>query len=220
MKVNTYIDHTFLKPTAVQKDILKICEEAKHYAFYAVCVQPYWVSYVKKQLENTDVRIAAVIGFPLGVSTTNIKIAEAVDAVKNGANEIDMVINHALLVEEQYEAFITEIFSIKNAIGNAVLKIIIETCYLSDIQITKASELSVQAGADYVKTSTGFGTGGATFKHIQLMKDAVKGKAKLKASGGVRDYNTAKQYIDMGVTRLGTSSGVAIMEGKESESQY
>lgn len=220
MNIHSYIDHTLLKPTASTQDIKTLCEEAKIYSFYAVCVQPYWVSYVKQLLEKTEVKIAAVVGFPLGVSTSNMKINEAIEAVNNGADEIDMVINHVLISENNDRAFISEIEGIKNAIGKTVLKVIIETCYLTSDQIIKASKLSVQAGADFVKTSTGFGTGGATLDDITLMKNAVDGKAKLKASGGVRDYNTAKQYIDMGVSRLGTSSGVAIVQGKESENDY
>ena len=220
MTINQYIDHTLLKPTANSTDIKTLCEEARYYQFYAVCVNPYWISFVKEELKDSSVKIAAVIGFPLGASATTIKIAEAEQAVKDGADEVDMVINHALIAEEKYHDFINEISRIKKAMGNALLKVIIETCYLTDKQIVKASQLCVEAGADFVKTSTGFGTGGATPEHIQLMKDAVKGKAQLKASGGVRDYNTALKYIKMGVTRLGTSSGIAIVEGKTSDSDY
>ena len=220
MEINKHIDHTLLKPTATSKDIKILCEEAKTYKFYAVCVNPFWVKYAVSQVQDSHVKVAAVVGFPLGASKSTIKVAEAKEAVMDGAEEIDMVINHALLAEGNYEDFVNEISEIKKAIGEVILKVIIETCYLTNEQIRKASELSVKAGADFVKTSTGFGTGGATFEHIQIMKDAVNGKAQLKASGGVRDYNTAKQYVDMGVSRLGTSSGVAIVEGKTSESDY
>lgn len=220
MTINQYIDHTLLKPTANSTDIKKLCEEARHYQFYAVCVNPHWVNFVKEELKDSDVKIAAVIGFPLGASATAIKIAEAEQAVKDGANEVDMVINHALIAEENDHAFINEVSGIKKVMGNALLKVIIETCYLTNEQIVKASKLCVEAGADFVKTSTGFGTGGATPEHILLMKDAVNGKAELKASGGVRDYHTALKYIEMGVKRLGTSSGIAIVEGKTSDSDY
>ncbi len=220
MNINSYIDHTLLMPTATTSDIKQICNEAIQYKFYAVCIHPYWVNFVNSELKNTNVKIAAVIGFPLGVSTTANKVAEAKEAVKNGADEIDMVINHVQLAEKQYDVLAAEIKQIKQSIGNAVLKVIIETCYLTNAQIIKASELCVQAGANFVKTSTGFGTGGATIEHIKLMKEAVNGQAQLKASGGVRDYDTAKLYIDLGVSRLGTSSGVAIMKGEKSDSEY
>lgn len=220
MNINQYIDHTLLKPTAIQADIKQLCEEAIEHDFYAVCVNPYWVRFVHNQLKETPVKIASVIGFPLGVASTEIKVMEASKAIKDGADEIDMVINHALLKEGLDDVFTEEIRQIKQAIGDGVLKVIIETCYLNQEEIVRASKLCVKAGADYVKTSTGFGTGGATFEHIQWMKEAVNGQAELKASGGVRDYETAKKYVDMGVRRLGTSSGITIVTGGESKESY
>jgi len=220
MNINQYIDHTLLKPTATQADIKQLCKEAVEHDFYAVCVNPYWVTFVHNQLKETPVKIASVIGFPLGVTSSEIKVLEARKAIKDGADEIDMVINHALLKEGLNDVFTNEIRQIKQAIGHGVLKVIIETCYLNQEEIVRASKLCVIAGADYVKTSTGFGTGGATFEHIQWMKEAVDGQAELKASGGVRDYETAKKYVDMGVRRLGTSSGIAIVTGGESKESY
>lgn len=220
MEINRYIDHTLLKATATSQDIKDLCKEALKYNFVAVCVNPVWVSLAVQKLEDSKVKIATVVGFPLGANSTEIKVAEARLAIKEGADEIDLVINHAFLVEGNHQACKGEIRRVKKAIGKHVLKVIIETCYLTDEQIVKASKLCVEAGANFVKTSTGFGTAGATLDHIKLMKEAVNGQASLKASGGVKDYQTAKQYIDNGVARLGTSSGVAIVNGLESKETY
>lgn len=221
MEINKYIDHTFLKATATKKDIVKLCNEAKEYNFYAVCVNGSYVSLAKKELQSSSVKIAAVIGFPLGAMTTEAKVFEAKNCIEKGASEIDMVINVGKLLDNEFDYVENEIRLIKQAIGNNVLKVIFENCYLSKKQIKKASELAVNAGADFVKTSTGFGTGGATFNDVQLMKEVVKDKAQIKAAGGVRDKETAEKYIQMGVTRLGTSSGVSLVtKGISDKNQY
>ena len=221
MKVNDYIDHTLLKATATKDEIIKLCEEAKKYNFYAVCVNGSYVPLVKEELKGSNVKIAAVIGFPLGAMGTKAKVFEAEQAVKDGADEIDMVIQIGKLLDGEFDYVENDIREIKQAIGNNVLKVIIETCYLNDDQKRKACELSLKAKADYVKTSTGFGTGGATYDDVKLMKDIVKNDAKVKASGGVKDFETAEKYIELGASRLGTSSGVTILEGeKVGENDY
>ena len=212
MELNKYIDHTILKATASQKDIEKLCAEATEHKFYSVCVNGCHVKDAKKYLEGTDVKVAAVVGFPLGAMTTAAKVFEAKEAIENGASEIDMVINVAKLQDGEYEYVEEEIRQIKEAIGKNVLKVIIETCYLSDEEKVKACELSLKAKADFVKTSTGFGTGGATFEDVKLMKSVVGNNAKVKASGGVKDKETAEKYVELGAERLGTSSGIEIIK--------
>ncbi|WP_431160574.1 deoxyribose-phosphate aldolase [Flagellimonas beolgyonensis] len=207
MSLANFIDHTNLKPTATLTDIKKLCEEAKEFGFYAVCVNGCHIPLAQQKLENSDVKLAAVIGFPLGAMSTEAKIFEAKDCIKNGADEIDMVINVGWLKSGKLDEVREEIQAIKNAIGTKILKVIIETCYLTDDEKVTACNLAVEAGADYVKTSTGFGTGGATFEDVILMKKAVGNKAKIKASGGVKDEATALKYIELGVSRIGTSSG-------------
>ena len=207
MELNKYIDHTILKATASQKDIEKLCAEATEHKFYSVCVNGCYVKDAKKYLEGTDVKVAAVVGFPLGAMTT-----EAKEAIENGASEIDMVINVAKLQDGEYGYVEEEIRQIKEDIGKNVLKVIIETCYLSDEEKVKACELSLKAKADFVKTSTGFGTGGATFEDVKLMKSVVGDNAKVKASGGVKDKETAEKYVELGAERLGTSSGIEIIK--------
>ena len=212
MELNKYIDHTILKATASQKDIEKLCAEATEHKFYSVCVNGCYVKNAQKYLEGTDVKVAAVVGFPLGAMTTAAKVFEAKEAIENGASEIDMVINVAKLQDGEYGYVEEEIRQIKEAIGKNVLKVIIETCYLSDEEKVKACELSLKAKADFVKTSTGFGTGGATFEDVKLMKSVVGNNAKVKASGGVKDKETAEKYVELGAERLGTSSGIEIIK--------
>ena len=212
MGLNKYIDHTILKATASGTDVQKLCEEAIEHEFYSVCVNGCYVVDAKHLLQGTDVKIAAVVGFPLGAMTTAAKIFEAKEAVENGASEIDMVINVAKLKDGEFEYVENEIRQIKEAIGDNVLKVIIETCYLTDEEKVKACELSLVAKADFVKTSTGFGTGGATYEDVKLMKSVVGDNAKVKASGGVRDKETAQKYVDLGAERLGTSSGIEIVK--------
>jgi len=212
MQIADYIDHTNLKPTATVEDIKKLCEEAKTYGFYAVCVNGCHVSLAKEELRNSKVGLAAVIGFPLGAMSTQAKVFEAKECVKQGADEIDMVINIGWLKSKMYEAVGNEIQAIKLAIGDKILKVILETCYLTDAEKEKACSISVEAGADFVKTSTGFGSGGATFEDVVLMKRVVGDKAKIKASGGVKDKETALKYIELGVSRIGTSSGPSLLK--------
>lgn len=221
MELNRYIDHTVLKATTTIGEIKKLCAEAKEFNFYSVCVNGGYVALAKEELIGSEVKIAAVIGFPLGAMTKEAKVFEARDCVNNGANEIDMVINVGLVKSGQIDKVEEEIRDIKEAIGDKVLKVIFETCYLTDDEKRAVAQACVNAKADFVKTSTGFGTGGATVEDVQLMKDIVGTNCQIKASGGVRDFATAKKYIDMGVTRLGTSSGVELMTtGKAVEGQY
>ena len=212
MGLNKYIDHTILKATASSADVQKLCEEAIEHEFYSVCVNGCYVADAKHLLQGTDVKVAAVVGFPLGAMTTASKVFEAKEAIENGASEIDMVINVAKLKDGEFDYVENEIRLIKEAIGNNVLKVIIETCYLTDEEKVKACELSLVAKADFVKTSTGFGTGGATYEDVKLMKSVVGDNAKVKASGGVRDNETAQKYVDLGAERLGTSSGIEIVK--------
>lgn len=220
MKLNQYIDHTVLKAAATDKDIEQLCAEAKTHEFFSVCVNSAWVPLAKKLLAGSAVKVCSVIGFPLGAMSSAAKVFEARTAVEQGADEIDMVINVGLLKAGQADAVRDEIKAIKDVVGSRVLKVIIETCYLSDEEKILACKLAVAAGADFVKTSTGFGTGGATFEDVQLMLDTVAGKARVKASGGVRDAETAAKYVAMGVMRLGTSNGITIISGDKATGAY
>ena len=212
--LNNYIDHTILKPTATIADIKNLCKEAIEYAFYAVCVHGCYVALAKEQLEGSSVKLAAVIGFPLGAMSTKAKIYEAKECINSGADEIDMVINIGQLKSGDSDFVKTEMEQIKEAVGNKVLKVIIETCFLSLDEKREVIKLVLEAGADYIKTSTGFGTGGATLEDVRLMKSMVGDTVKIKASGGVRDKETALEYIKLGVSRIGTSSGIAIVSAK------
>lgn len=213
MKLNKYIDHTLLKANATVSEIETLCKEAITHDFFSVCVNSGYVSYAKEFLKGTNVNVCSVVGFPLGAMSTRSKVFETEQAIDDGADEIDMVINVGWLQSGEVDKVREEIALIKKACGNKVLKVILETCYLTDDEKRLACKLSVEAGADFVKTSTGFGTGGATLSDVQLMKETVNGKAKIKASGGVRDFKTAMQYVDLGVQRIGTSNGIAIVSG-------
>ncbi len=213
MKLNSYIDHTLLKPAATTEDIQNLCDEAERYKFYAVCVNGSRVADCKRFLKSGKVKIAAVVGFPLGASSTDVKIFEALKAIEDGADEIDMVINVGWLKEGRADDVLKEIKYLKEAIKQTVLKVIIETCFLSKEEIVRAAEICVAAGADFVKTSTGYGTGGATFDDVVLIKKTVGNQAKIKASGGVKDRESALKYLSLGVSRLGTSSGISLVEG-------
>lgn len=215
MQIGKYIDHTVLKAVTTPNEIEKLCSEAKEYGFYSVCVNGCYVSMCSKLLKDTDVKIAAVVGFPLGAMDTESKVFEAKKAIENGACEIDMVINIGMLLSGNSQYVEDEIRQIKKAIGDNVLKVIIEACYLNDEQKRLACQLSLNAKADFVKTSTGFGTGGATYEDVKLMKEVVGDNALVKASGGVRDYATAEKYIKLGASRLGTSSGIEIIKGEK-----
>lgn len=213
MKLNRFIDHTLLKPTATPEDIKQLCHEALEYQFYSVCVNSSFVSYCYDFLKDSDVKICSVVGFPLGACSTKVKIFEAENAIHEGASEIDMVLNLGCLKAGHTLKVLQEINQLKTAIGNNTLKVIIETSYLTDAEKKTACELAVKAGTDFVKTSTGFGPGGATLADAKLMLEALRGKAQVKASGGIRDFETAMQYINLGVGRIGTSHGVAIVTG-------
>jgi len=215
MNIAKYIDHTILKPTATETDIAKLCREAKKYGFFAVCVNPGRVVLAKKLLKNSDVKIASVIGFPLGANSTKIKVEETKEAVKNGADEIDMVMNIGTFKEKDYQHVRQDIKAIVSAARKPV-KVIIETCYLSKAEIKKACQIAKAAGAAFVKTSTGFGSGGATIEDVKLMRKIVGKKIGVKASGGVKDYEAALAMIKAGANRLGTSSGIQIVEGQPS----
>lgn len=211
MNIAKMIDHTILKPNVTDADVIKVCDEAKEYGFFSVCVNPYFVPLVAKELKGTDVKVTSVIGFPLGANTTEMKAYEAKKAVEDGANEIDMVLNVSALKDQKYDFVKNDIAAVVEAIkGKAILKVILETCLLTKDEIVKASELSKEAGAQFVKTSTGFSTGGATAEDVALMKKTVGDALEVKASGGVRDYATAKAMVDAGATRIGASASVEI----------
>lgn len=210
MKLNKYIDHTLLKPEATEEQILKLCDEALEYDFYSVCVNSCYVPLAVDKLSGSDVKVAAVAGFPLGAMSTASKVFEAREAVEAGASEIDMVINVGALKEGRYEYVLHEITALVDVCP--CLKVIIETCLLTDEEIVKACELAVEAGADFVKTSTGFSTGGATSEDVALMRETVGNKAKVKASGGIRTLADAEKFVELGADRLGCSAGVQIMK--------
>lgn len=212
IEINKFIDHTLLKATATEDDIIELCKEARDYQFFSVCVNSCYVPLAKKNLKGTNVKVCTVIGFPLGAMSTQAKIFETQQALKDGAEEVDMVINIGELKSKNLQKVEEEITVIKEIVGDRILKVIIETCYLTPQEIVIASELAVKAQADFVKTSTGFGTDGARMKNIDLIKDAVNGKAKIKASGGIKNLDTALSYIEAGVERIGTSSGVSILK--------
>lgn len=215
MNIASMIDHTLLKPDTTGEMIDKLCAEAKKYEFAAVCVNPYYVSRAKELLKDTNIKVATVIGFPLGANTKEVKAFETEDAIKNGADEVDMVINIGALKSEEYDVVIDDIKSVvKAANGKAIVKVIIETCLLTEEEKIMACKLAKEAGADYVKTSTGFSTGGATVEDVKLMKEIVGDSLKIKASGGIRDYKTAKAMIDAGASRIGASASIKIVEGE------
>ena len=218
MSIAKYIDHTLLKADARKEDIEKLCSEAFHNGFASVCVNSCWVPLVSELLAGTDVKVCTVVGFPLGAASANAKAAEAADAVKNGADEIDMVINIGMLKSGMMEAVEDDIKEVRNAAKGKILKVIIETCLLSDDENKAACRAAAAAGADFVKTSTGFSTGGATVHDVALMKEAVSARGlKVKASGGIRNYKDAKAMIDAGADRIGASAGIAIVKEENAE---
>ncbi len=220
MKLEKYIDHTLLKPDATKAEILKICQEAKEYDFASVCVNEYYTALVAAELAGSNVKVCTVVGFPLGASTTEVKVAETNAAIKAGAQEIDMVINIGALKDGEDEYVTEDIRRVKAATGDKVLKVIIETCLLTEEEKIRACQLSVKAGADFVKTSTGFSKGGSMPEDVALMKKAVDGKALVKASGGVRSYEDARAVIEAGADRIGASAGIAIIKGEKSTAEY
>ena len=206
MDIAKYIDYTLLKATATPADIEKLCKEALEYGFYSVCVNSGYVPLAAEQLKGSKVKVCTVVGFPLGAMSTQAKLYETSVALSQGAQEIDMVLNVGLFLSGNVAKVLDEIALLKQEIGDRVLKVIIETCYLNDDQKRLASQVCVDAGADFVKTSTGFGAGGATLADVQLIREVVGDRAKIKASGGIRDKQTALQYISLGVDRIGASA--------------
>ena len=205
-------DHTILKADATREAVAKICKEAKEYGFMSVCVNSYYTAFVAQQLKDSDVKVCTVVGFPLGQMSTRAKAAETEVAVADGADEIDMVINVGALKDKEYDVVCNDIKEVKKACGQSLLKVIIETCLLTDEEKVKACELAKEAGADFVKTSTGFSTGGATAGDVALMRKTVGASMGVKASGGIRDKETAEKMVEAGASRLGTSATVAICE--------
>jgi len=216
MELNKLIDHTLLKATATISEIETLCKEAVEYDFYSVCVNSGYVATAKKFLTGTDIKVCSVVGFPLGAMSAKAKYFETGEALADGADEIDMVLNVGWLKSGKTNQVLDEIIALKRCTGeNRALKVILETCYLTDEEKRLACRLALDAKADFVKTSTGFGTGGATLADVKLMKECVQHKAKVKASGGIRDYETAMQYVNLGVERIGTSNGIAILKGEK-----
>ena len=213
-------DHTILKADATEAAVAKICAEAKEYGFMSVCVNTYYTAFVAEQLKGSDVKVCTVVGFPLGQMSTKAKALETKCAVEDGADEIDMVLNVAALKDGKYDVVLDDIKAVKAACGGALLKVILETCLLTKEEIVKACELSVEAGADFVKTSTGFSTGGATAEDIALMRKTVGPYIGVKASGGVRDSKGALAMVEAGANRIGASATIAILSGAKSDSDY
>ena len=205
-------DHTILKADATRKDVKRVCDEAMAYSFCSVCVNSYYVPYVANLLHGSDVKICSVVGFPLGAMSTRAKALEAKIAVMDGADEIDMVINIGALKDRDYSVVLEDIKAVKEACGENVLKVIIETCLLTDDEKVKACELAKEAGADFVKTSTGFGSAGAKVEDVRLMRETVGPDMGVKASGGIHDKEFAKELVDAGANRLGTSATIEIVE--------
>lgn len=217
MKITDYIDHTLLKPTATLTELEKLCAEAAEYNFASVCVNPCNVAKAKALLKNTGVKICTVIGFPLGASKTETKVFEAKEALSDGCDEFDMVINVGKLKDKDFDFVRADISAVKEAIGNKTLKVIIETGLLEDEEKIIASKLCIEANADFVKTCTGFSKGSATVEDISLIKKTVGDKCFIKASGGVRDLSFAKALINAGANRIGASAGVAIAEAEKNQ---
>lgn len=211
MKKSKYIDHTLLKPEATREQIAKLCDQAVEHDFRTVCVNPYWVSFCADRLKDSDVGICTVIGFPLGASTSKVKAMETEEAVASGADEVDMVMNIGELKAKNYEAVLEDMKAVVQAAAGRTVKVIIETCLLTDDEIRQASELCVQAGADFVKTSTGFSTAGANVHVVEVIKEAVGDRALIKAAGGVRSPEDMDNMIQAGADRIGTSRGTSLI---------
>lgn len=214
MELNKYIDHTNLKAFATTEDIKKLCKEAKEYKFEAVCVNPYYVSLASEELKDTNIQICTVVGFPLGANITRVKEYEAIAAIEDGADEIDMVINIGALKNKDYDYVKEEIETIRDAIDGHTLKVIIETCYLTKEEIIKMTNICNETYVNFIKTSTGFGTRGASIEDIELISDHKNTILEIKASGGIKNYHQAKEMIMAGATRIGTSNGVEIINHK------
>ncbi len=214
MEFNKLFDHTLLKPEATSEQIKKLCLEARQYDFASVCVNPDFVSLAHKELEGTSVKVCTVIGFPLGANKTGIKVAEAKEAIKDGASEIDMVQNVSWVKEGRYDLIENEVRALKDAVGGLVLKVILETCLLTKEEIRLSSIACKKGGCDFVKTSTGFSKGGATVEDVAIMRGAVGPDLGVKASGGIHHYDEVKALVEAGATRIGASASVTIMEEK------
>ena len=212
MLATKLFDHTILKADATKEDVKKVCEEAMAYSFCSVCVNSYYVPYVAELLHGSDVKICTVVGFPLGAMSTRAKVLEAKIAVMDGADEVDMVINIGALKDKDYDVVLEDIKAVKEACGNALLKVIIEACLLTDEEKVKACELSKEANADFVKTSTGFSTAGAKVEDVKLMRETVGNDMGVKASGGIHDKEFANALVEAGASRLGTSATIKIVE--------
>lgn len=217
MELSRYIDHTNLKAGATAKDIERLCNEATEYGFASVCVHPYYVALASQLLQDSSVAVCTVVGFPLGMNTISVKEYEAIDAVNNGADEIDMVINVGALKSGDYDYIKEEIETVRDSIGGKVLKVIIETCYLTDEEIVKMTEICNQTFVNFIKTSTGFGTEGAKVEQIELMNQNRNEVLEIKASGGIKTRKDMMEMIEAGATRIGTSHGVEIMKEDNEE---
>lgn len=220
MKLNKYIDHTLLKQDVTENQIDCLLSEAREYDFASVCVNPTWVKYAKKVLEGTDVKVCTVVGFPLGATTSAVKAFETQEAIQNGADEIDMVINVGALKTGNLDLVESDIRAVVESSGDKLVKVIIEACLLTDQEKVVACQLAQKAGADFVKTSTGFSTGGATIADVTLMRETVGPDMGVKAAGGARSYADALAFVEAGATRIGTSAGVAILKGELVDGDY
>jgi len=212
------IDHTLLKPEATEKEIIELCREADQYKFKSVCINPYWIPAASDSLKDSIVKICTVIGFPLGANSTSTKVHETNDAIDTGADEVDMVINIGALKSNDTKTVEGDIRALAKASENrAILKVIFETCLLNPDEIELASKISMNAGAQYVKTSTGFSTGGATVEAVEIMRKIVGNSLGVKASGGVRDKDSAIAILKAGASRIGASAGIAIVSGEKAQ---
>jgi len=220
MNICKYIEHTLLKPTATERDVINLCHDAIEYGFYAGCINSCYTALAKQLLENTDIKVCTVIGFPLGGMSTASKVYEAKKAVKDGADEIDMVINLGFLKSKNYVSVFKDISDVKLAIGQTPLKVIIEISELNKNEVIKACDICLDAKADFVKTSTGYSKGGATLTAVKIIKKTIREEAKIKASGGIKDFDTALKFIEAGADRIGTSSGVEIVTNAISTKAY
>lgn len=214
MNYNKMIDHTVLKADTPLETVKRICDEAMEYGFASVCINPCHVAYCADYLKDNDVNVCTVIGFPLGANTSAVKVFETKDAIANGADEIDMVMNIGALKDKNYDLVRNDVKAVVEAANGTLVKVILETCLLTEDEIKKACELCVEAKADYVKTSTGFSTRGATIEDVQIMKAAVQGKAKVKAAGGVRTHEDMVKIVEAGADRIGTSAGCSLVDKK------
>lgn len=212
MKLNKYIDHTLLKQDARKEQIEVLCAEAREHDFASVCVNPYWVKTCADLLKGSDVLVCTVVGFPLGASTSKMKACETSDAIDNGAKEIDMVLNVGEMKAGNYDAVLADVKAVVDAAQGVCVKVILENCLLTKEEIVKACEICIEAGADFVKTSTGFSTSGALVEDVALMKKTVGNTCKVKAAGGIRSYEDMMKMIEAGADRIGTSAGVALMK--------